>query len=175
MPEICRKCASERKSCCYHSRIAVTIPELERLLAKGYTADSLLVARKYQNEGSWDKNWDENMAIRVGRQKYELCIRHKNEGGCMFLGNEGCTIKPDSFLCCKVFPFWSTENKMEYDKDKDNECPLTKLPVKKTLKLLGETEKNIQRYMSEMKKDAEANKEKRKLIIKELVDKGLVV
>jgi hypothetical protein len=175
MPEICKKCASYRKTCCYHSRITLTISEIKKWMSKGYKTEELLVARKYKKEGDWDPEWNKNMAIKIGKNKYELCLKRKDNGACPFLGEKGCTIKPNSFLCCKVFPFWSTENKIEYDKDKDLDCPLIKIPEKETLKLFGETEESIRKYMSEMKQDAKTNKEKRTEILKYLVDKKNII
>lgn len=171
----CKKCASEQESCCYHQRITITISEINRLLSKGLKIEEILVARKYKGEAS-NGYWENNAVIKIKNIPYELCLKHKKDGGCLFLGNKGCTIKPDSFLCCKVYPFWLEKSPdFEYDADSDTNCPLTKLPIEKSLILIKETKQSIKKYIQKMMKDASVNKEKRKKILKHLINKGHIL
>ncbi len=70
--------------CCHGRRISLSPYEVVRLAAnRGLSTGALL----------------ERFATRDG-----TALRHRPDGGCVFLGERGCTVHPDRPLACRLYP-----------------------------------------------------------------------
>lgn len=168
----CRECARAGETCCYDPRITPTMEEVKWLSAAGFK--DFLTAYVYKGEGSWSDKWDQAMVVEVDGTNYELCIRRKPEGPCMFLiPGKGCTLGDRRPCICKVFPMWVSRGIMLIDSEFPS-CRLKKLSMSRILQEINETPQSIIEYCEKIIEDGLQYKKERTTLVKQLVDAGQI-
>jgi uncharacterized protein len=78
---LCRACSR----CCYHKRIQVNPYEIARLARRtGQSAAQLRATSTEDGQGTF--------------------LKQKDDGACIFLGAQGCSVHPDRPLVCRLYP-----------------------------------------------------------------------
>ena len=124
--------------------------EMNRII--GPCPEDYLTLIPYDGVGDWDPDWQYRVHTIAGK-KYELCRKRVNNICCPDLYSTGCSdlrIKP---LICRLWPFWVIDNEVIYDRD-PHFCPLRRLPIEESLKILGETKEVIKQCHHEFMTDA---------------------
>jgi len=76
---------------------------------------------------------------------------------CIFLKkgvSNGCMLGSERAFICKLYPLWvDAENKVVYEADDFCLFIKDKVPIRKALRMLGETEESIKNYFLSIKQD----------------------
>jgi len=146
----CAECAYVFGSCCHHPRIMLSYSEMNQII--GPCPEDYLTLIPYNGVGDWDPDWRYRVHT-IERKKFELCRKRVNNICCPDLTPTGCSdlrVKP---LICRLWPFWVIGGEVVYDQD-PHFCPLSRLPIEKSLSILGETKESIKKCHAEFMMDA---------------------
>jgi Fe-S-cluster containining protein len=171
----CLNCSKIQNTCCtFHDHyIPVTIEEIEIIKKQGYEIYDFLTVVAFDEEQLIDEDswWKECMA-KIDGIYFMICLKSQDEKlNCVMLkDNKGCILGDKRPNICKIYPFWIHQDG-KINVSANDYCPMIK--EKKTkeeiLKIVGESETNIQNYFNKIKDDLIKNKSIHEKMIKELI------
>ena len=176
---ICLKCRSIQRTCCdNYPNIPLTIKDIRRISALGFSPDEFIIAGEYDADVlKHDECWWRNNAIKLNNRFFKVNTRKKKGRTCMFLDeNSGCILKENRPALCKIYPFWvDSHNKVIYEAV-NKRCLIVQSnqSISEGLAQMGETEKTIKKYFEEVKKDCLENRKEHKKLVIDAVKKGRV-
>ncbi len=125
---LCARCARLSKTCCHDREIYISPGDVRRIGAHLKRYDYF--DWKPAGDGAYldqadDPIWQRHVFRPDGRRRV---LKHKTDGGCIFLGNQGCQL-PEQIrpLVCRLHPFTYTAAGL--DPDPSTECPRHLLPA----------------------------------------------
>lgn len=108
-PDVCRRCTANGTGCCTSTNGVPLAPLLETDLARisqatGLQADAFVTTRPIDEEER-EALWDDDPVLRGLSADGVIRSLRIQDGACVFLGPEGCTLGSARPLLCRRFPF----------------------------------------------------------------------
>ena len=157
---VCSKCISAGKVTCCSCKpwIPLTIEDVRRIsrILKCDFKEFCIAEEKRKEDTICFDEWRlTNMPVINGRF-YMICMK-KAGNCCIFLKkgvSNGCMLGSERAFICKLYPLWvDAQNKVVYEADDFCFFIKDKVPIKKALRMLGETEENIKNYFLSIKQN----------------------
>jgi Fe-S-cluster containining protein len=172
---VCVECAAKQKNCC-SLEVPLTVKDVERITALGFTLEDFAAATEYVPEDFDDQEeWWQRSFVKMDGKFFKLTTKIGKDEKCFFLrSGKGCVLNSSRPFVCRMFPFWvSKDGKVIYEAG-EKYCHFEKkdASVQQGLALIQESESKILACFNEVKQDCIKNKAKHTELVKKLMALG---